>query len=90
VEEVTGGGGSDGEDDECEDDPGSDKMDVMAALADGTINANPTRIKAAFWFAAYTSFHMIQPPNPIRTVSLKPRRMMLRHFTSPCSLPYML
>jgi hypothetical protein len=49
VEEETGGGGTEGEDEEPEDDPVSDIMDITAALADGTMKANPTRIRAAFW-----------------------------------------
>jgi hypothetical protein len=62
---------SDAEEDECDDEPGSDRMEMMAALPDGIMHASPTSARYPFGCCEYTCFQIIQPPNPIRTTSRK-------------------
>jgi hypothetical protein len=48
------GGDCSGGAEDVEDDPGSDRMDTIAVLAEGTIQAKPARISAVFGDLLYT------------------------------------
>lgn len=71
------------EDEDAEDEPVSCNTETMAARAEGTMQPNPTRQRYALGLGAYTCFHMIHAPNPIRIISRKLCRTIERHFTSP-------